>query len=108
METTVKIGGAAGQGIQTVGRLLSLACQRGGLFLLGINDLESRIRGGHNFFQMRLSTEMVDAPARDVHLLVALDMVTCAEHGPVRDLRRALAASTTSPGPGNLGASAVI
>ena len=46
METTVKIGGAAGQGIQTVGRLLSLACQRGGLYLMGIDDHESRVRGG--------------------------------------------------------------
>ena len=82
METTVKIGGAAGQGIQTVGQLLALACQRGGLFLMGIDDHESRVRGGHNFYQLRLSTREVKAPVRDVQLLVALDKATCREHGP--------------------------
>ena len=81
METTVKIGGAAGQGIQTVGQLLALACRKGGLYLMGIDDHESRVRGGHNFYQLRLSTQEVRAPAREVHLLVALDQATCREHG---------------------------
>ena len=50
IDVTIKIGGEAGQGIQTVGSLLASACQRAGLYMMAINDFESRIRGGHNFF----------------------------------------------------------
>ncbi len=39
------IGGEAGQGIQTVGHLLALACREAGLYIMAINDFESRIRG---------------------------------------------------------------
>jgi len=81
-QVTIKIGGAAGQGIQTVGRLLALACQKGGAWLFALDDHESRIRGGHNFQLLRLSREKVAAPSREVHLLVALDKVTPALHGP--------------------------
>ena len=31
IDITVKIGGEAGQGIQTVGQLIALACQKAGL-----------------------------------------------------------------------------
>ena len=47
------IGGAAGQGIQTVGAILAQACRLGGLYALVVNDFESRIRGGHSFLQLR-------------------------------------------------------
>ena len=80
MDITVKIGGEAGQGIQTVGQLLALTCQQAGLYLMGINDFESRIRGGHNFFQLRLSDKPVNAPQHLVHLLVAIDQKTFDLH----------------------------
>jgi 2-oxoglutarate ferredoxin oxidoreductase subunit alpha len=54
IDITVKIGGEAGQGIQTVGELIALACQKAGLYIMAINDFESRIRGGHSFFQIRI------------------------------------------------------
>ena len=81
-QVTIKIGGAAGQGIQTVGRLLALACQKGGAFLFALDDHESRIRGGHNFQLLRLSQEKISGPDRQIHLLVALDQVSPALHGP--------------------------
>jgi 2-oxoglutarate ferredoxin oxidoreductase subunit alpha len=73
IDITVKIAGEAGQGIQTVGDLLSLVCQKAGLYLMGINDFESRIRGGYNFFQIRISDRPVYAPCPKVNLLVALN-----------------------------------
>jgi len=76
IDVTIKIGGEAGQGIQTVGTLLASACQRAGLYVMGINDFESRIRGGHNFFQIRMSDRPVRAPHGRVNLLVGLDRVT--------------------------------
>ena len=73
IDITVTIGGAAGQGIQTVGDLLALVCHRAGLYLMVINDFESRIRGGHSFMQLRISDEPVYAADDAIHLLVALN-----------------------------------
>ena len=80
-DITIKIGGEAGQGIQTVGMLLAQACREAGLYCMAINDFESRIRGGHNFFQIRISDRHVRAPDNRVHLLVGLDTVTLTAHG---------------------------
>ena len=73
MDVTIKIGGQAGQGIQTVGHFLALVCREAGLFLMAVNDFESRIRGGHSFFQIRISDKPVHAPHHKVNLLIALD-----------------------------------
>ena len=73
IDISVKIGGEAGQGIQTVGQLLSLVCQKAGLYIMAINDFESRIRGGHSFFQIRISDRPVNAPHSRIDLLVGLD-----------------------------------
>ncbi|MFP3998385.1 MAG: 2-oxoacid:acceptor oxidoreductase subunit alpha [Desulfobacterales bacterium] len=80
IDVTVKIGGEAGQGIQTVGELLARVCHGCGLYLHGINDFESRIRGGHSFMQLRISDKPVQAPDHRVHLLVALNERTLDIH----------------------------
>ncbi len=80
IDITVKIGGEAGQGIQTVGQLLALTCQRSGLYVFAINDFESRIRGGHSFFQIRISDTQVRAPNQQVNLLICLDHKTLDIH----------------------------
>lgn len=72
-ELTIKIGGEAGQGIQTVGELITLTCHAAGFYVMSINDFESRIRGGHSFTQIRISQEPVCAPHHIVDLLVDLD-----------------------------------
>ena len=48
-DITILIGGAAGQGIQTIGALLAKVCHNAGLFIFSMDDFESRVRGGHNF-----------------------------------------------------------
>ncbi len=80
IDITVKIGGEAGQGIQTVGGLLTLTCREAGFYLMGINDFESRIRGGHSFFQLRISNRNISAPHHAVNLLVAMDQKTLELH----------------------------
>ena len=80
IDITIRIGGEAGQGIQTVGNLLALVCQEAGLYIMAINDFESRIRGGHSFFQIRICNKPVHAPHHKVHLLVALNQETYALH----------------------------
>ena len=73
IDISVKIGGEAGQGIQTVGDILARVCLKCGLYLMAINDFESRIRGGHSFFQIRISDKPVNAPNHGINLLLALD-----------------------------------
>jgi len=80
VDVTVKVGGEAGQGIQTVGDLLALVCRKSGFYVMAINDFESRIRGGHSFFQIRISDRPVLAPHQETHLLVALDRQSLTLH----------------------------
>jgi len=80
IDITVKIGGEAGQGIQTVGDLLAAVCRESGLYIMAINDFESRIRGGHSFFQIRISDKPVLAPNHQVNLLIALNQGTFSLH----------------------------
>lgn len=80
IDISVKIGGEAGQGIQTVGQLLALVCRQAGMYVMAVNDFESRIRGGHSFFQVRISDRPVQAPDHRIHLLVALDEKTVQAH----------------------------
>lgn len=79
-DITVKIGGEAGQGIQTVGDLLTTVCHQAGFYVMAINDFESRIRGGHSFTQIRISSQPVSAPHHEVDLLIALDQKTYDLH----------------------------
>ncbi len=80
VDITVKIGGEAGQGIQTLGEAIAMACQKSGMYVMAINDFESRIRGGHSFFQIRISDHRVYAPNHRVNLLVALNKNTYEFH----------------------------
>jgi 2-oxoglutarate ferredoxin oxidoreductase subunit alpha len=72
IDLTVTIGGEAGQGIQTVGDIIARVCHKAGLYLLAINDFESRIRGGHSFMQIRISDQPVLAPHHKIDLLTHL------------------------------------
>ena len=80
MDWTLKIGGAAGQGLQVIGSMLSRAFVRSGLFVFTIQDSESRIRGGHNFVQMRVSDRPVNALSTYVDVLVAFDVDSIEQH----------------------------
>lgn len=73
IDLTIKIAGEAGQGLQTIGGLLSKAFSRKGLNVFASQALQSRIRGGHNWFQVRVSDKQVLAPVDSTDILVALD-----------------------------------
>ncbi len=77
---TILIGGAAGQGIQTIGALLAKVCHNAGLFIFSMDDFESRVRGGHNFHLLRISDKPVSAPSLEVDILVAIDNKTYEYH----------------------------
>ncbi len=82
VDLTLKIGGEAGQGMQTIGYVLSKTVARSGFHLFANQDYMSRIRGGHNFFQIRVKEEPVSAWSEEVDILIALDKATVKIHRP--------------------------
>ena len=80
MYYSIKIGGEAGQGIQTIGDTLAKVFSRTGYHVFTHQDYESRVRGGHNFFQIRFSDNPVTASRDRIDILVALDKESIQLH----------------------------
>jgi 2-oxoglutarate ferredoxin oxidoreductase subunit alpha len=73
VDYSIRIGGEAGQGIQTIGDTLAKVFSRAGYHVFTHQDYESRIRGGHNFFQIRFSDNPITAARETVDIIVAFD-----------------------------------
>ncbi|MBA7616864.1 2-oxoglutarate oxidoreductase subunit KorA [subsurface metagenome] len=74
------VGGEAGQGVQSVGFLLAKVFARGGYHVFADQDYESRIRGGHNFFRVRIGDGRIGAIAEAVDILIALNRDSIERH----------------------------
>ncbi|MGY5876135.1 MAG: 2-oxoacid:acceptor oxidoreductase family protein, partial [Candidatus Thorarchaeota archaeon] len=72
MDITFNVGGEAGQGIDTVGDLLTSIFVRAGFYTFTIKDFESRIRGGYNFTQIRVADFPIHAAVDEIDVIVAL------------------------------------
>jgi 2-oxoglutarate ferredoxin oxidoreductase subunit alpha len=70
---TFKIAGAAGQGVESSGAGFAAALGKGGLHVFGLQDYMSRIRGGLNFFQIRVHEQPLYAHEDAVHILLPLN-----------------------------------
>lgn len=81
MDITLRIGGEAGQGLQFIGTALARIFSRAGLHVFTHQDYMSRIRGGHNFYQIRVADVAVRAPLEKYDILLALDENTIQIHG---------------------------
>ncbi len=79
-DMTVVIGGDAGQGIQSTGKGFVQALTKSGLFPFGRQDYRSRIRGGHNFYEIRISDEQIYTHSDGIDLLVALTEDSIDKH----------------------------
>ncbi|MHB9033756.1 MAG: 2-oxoacid:acceptor oxidoreductase subunit alpha [Anaerolineae bacterium] len=77
---TFRIGGEAGQGVESSGAGFAKALTRAGLYTVAVPDYYSRIRGGHNFFTIRVSGEPITAVGEDIEVLIALNAETVARH----------------------------
>ncbi|MFW5906586.1 MAG: 2-oxoacid:acceptor oxidoreductase subunit alpha, partial [Desulfobia sp.] len=80
MDITIRIGGAAGQGLQSIGSALTALLAREGYHVFSHQNYMSRIRGGHNFYQIRLADRPLAASREKVDILVALDRETIDRH----------------------------
>ncbi|WP_028574153.1 2-oxoacid:acceptor oxidoreductase subunit alpha [Desulfonatronovibrio hydrogenovorans] len=85
-ELNILIGGEAGQGLVTVGELLTKALIRSGYNVHVCQGYMSRIRGGHNTFAVRAGVERVLGPVSKIDILVALNQETITLHkGQMRE-----------------------
>lgn len=76
----IMIGGAAGQGLVTVGQLLAKSLIRAGYEIVVRQDYMSRVRGGHNTFSIRTGTCPIKASSESVDILVAMNQETITLH----------------------------
>jgi len=79
-DMSILIGGDAGQGVESGGAGFALSFARAGLHVFAMQDYRSRIRGGHNFYQIRLSERPRYSHSNPVHLLLALTPESVALH----------------------------
>jgi len=79
---TLKIAGEAGQGVESSGAGFAKALARVGLHLFALPDYMSRIRGGHNFFQIRVKDTPLYSHNDDLHLLLAFTTEAIDAHLP--------------------------
>jgi 2-oxoglutarate ferredoxin oxidoreductase subunit alpha len=76
----ILIGGEAGQGLVTIGELLAKSLVRSGYFIVVTQSYQSRIRGGHNTYLIRVSPEEISSPRESIDMLVALDQNSLTLH----------------------------
>jgi len=79
-DMSFKIAGEAGQGVESSGAGFAQALARGGLHIFAMQDYMSRIRGGHNFFQIRVAPHDIHSHTDEVHLLLAMNKQAIEEH----------------------------
>ncbi|MBN1794602.1 MAG: 2-oxoacid:acceptor oxidoreductase subunit alpha [Candidatus Omnitrophica bacterium] len=79
-ELSLRIAGEAGQGMQTIGTALCKIFTKAGFFIFANQDYMSRIRGGNNFFLLRVSTAPVYTLRQKSDIIVALDKESVALH----------------------------
>jgi 2-oxoglutarate/2-oxoacid ferredoxin oxidoreductase subunit alpha len=76
----ILIGGAAGQGMDTIAHLLTRVLVREGYGVLSAKDYMSRVRGGHNFTVLRIGTHAPWSAVEGTDILLALNEETYHLH----------------------------
>ena len=76
----VLIGGAAGQGMETLATILEKLLKKKGFEIFTLQDYMSRVRGGHNFFQIRFGDEEISSHCNKIDGIIALNKETIELH----------------------------
>jgi 2-oxoglutarate ferredoxin oxidoreductase subunit alpha len=72
-DVSIVLCGEAGQGIQTVERLLTRILRFAGFHVYGTKEYMSRVRGGSNATEIRISSEQTAAYVARIDILIPLD-----------------------------------
>lgn len=79
------VGGAAGQGIETIVAIIEKLLKRSGSFVFTSRDFMSRVRGGHNFSVIRFGENKILSHANKLNGIIALNEETIKLH--INDLQ---------------------
>jgi len=74
------IGGAAGQGVDTMTAIIERILKRSGYYVFTTRDLMSRIRGGHNFSLLRFGNKPITSHSYSLDGIIALNDETLELH----------------------------
>lgn len=80
MKYNILIGGLAGQGIDTISSLFEKILKKSGYYIYTTKDYMSRVRGGHNFIQIRFGDEKITSHSSIMDVIVAMDKNTILNH----------------------------
>ncbi len=70
---SVKIVGASGQGINSIGEVLAKGLKRSGYCIFGYREYPSLIKGGHASYQIDLSDERIGSSGGQAEILLSLN-----------------------------------
>lgn len=79
---TIVIGGAAGQGLATVGELTAKLLAAAGYNFVTFQGYHSRVRGGHNTYAIKISPLPLTGPEDGADLVLSLNEETDVVDGP--------------------------
>jgi 2-oxoglutarate ferredoxin oxidoreductase subunit alpha len=70
---SLKIVGASGQGINSIGAIIAKGLKRSGYCVFGYREYPSLIKGGHASYQLDISNQSIQSTETRVNVLVALN-----------------------------------
>ncbi len=76
----IRIGGSAGDGVQSSGLSLAKTLSRSGYYITTYNYYQSLIRGGQSWYQVRASDEVVKNQGSGLDILIALNEDALKRH----------------------------
>ena len=79
-EVIIRVGGAAGDGVQSAGLIIAKTFSRSGLHANTYNYYQSIIRGGQSWYQVRASDSKVRSQGDGLDILIALNKDALERH----------------------------
>ncbi|MBC2581638.1 2-oxoacid:acceptor oxidoreductase subunit alpha [Clostridium sp. DJ247] len=76
----ILIGGSAGQGMDTISAIFEKILKKEGYYTFATKDYMSRVRGGHNFIQVRFGEKPINSHHTELDAIIALDLNTTNLH----------------------------
>jgi 2-oxoglutarate ferredoxin oxidoreductase subunit alpha len=74
------IGGQQGEGVASMGKILSQSLNEYGYYVFGYRNFSSRIKGGPTSYHLNISDERIEATKEKINLLLALDQQAIDNH----------------------------
>jgi 2-oxoglutarate/2-oxoacid ferredoxin oxidoreductase subunit alpha len=71
--SSIKIVGASGQGLISIGEILAKAFKRSGYCVFGYREYMSLIKGGHGSYQIDISADQIRSSEEKVDMLITLN-----------------------------------